>query len=215
MTKTTPANDLYVEARPDVFLRVPSRDHAAALLKKRVPPLFEITFATPEQVKKEGSQRIIHWGIHDTPLGRALLAVTAEGICATGFVVTSEAKLIDDFMAKWPRATLIEDVKGTAKLAKAAYGKHPQGLPLFVVGKDFHQAVWKTLLKIPAGTLVRYGDLAAFLDKPRAARAIGNAVGANPVSWLIPCHRVCHANGGLSGFGWGEEMKRDFLAYEH
>lgn len=211
--KNPPSSDTIIEARPGRYITLPDSFEAQRLLKKPAVLKHKLTFATPEQIKKEGKNRVVRYGLHETPFGKALIAETDGMVCATLFA-TNGRNPTAELKKAWKYSTLVEDKKDTAKLAKAAFSKNPPALPLFLVGNEFNRKIWTMLLKIPCGTVVRYGDMAQAAGYPRAARAVGNAVGANPVSWLVPCHRVSHANGGLSGFGWGEPMKRDFLAAE-
>lgn len=184
---------------------IPSAKVSATL--RRSPPLHQLGVIAP---RDKSGQHVI-WALRDCALGKALVAVCEDHLCWLGFSDKGQANLLARFKADWGMA---ECVEGTHPLMKKALSKEPQDLPLLVSGTPFQLAVWAALLQIPRGALVRYGDLAAYIGRPRSARAVGNAVGANPVSWVIPCHRVGHSNGSLKGFGWGEACKRRLLELE-
>jgi AraC family transcriptional regulator, regulatory protein of adaptative response / methylated-DNA-[protein]-cysteine methyltransferase len=146
-----------------------------------------------------------------------------RGLCCLGFAAeTGEQATFDDLAARWPRAALIQDDAAVAPHLAAAFGGGEVGggevgggdMALHLIGAPFQIKVWEALLTIPPGTATSYGALAARLGTPRAARAVGAAVGRNPLSWLIPCHRVLAANGALTGYHWGLPVKRAMLAWE-
>jgi AraC family transcriptional regulator of adaptative response/methylated-DNA-[protein]-cysteine methyltransferase len=153
----------------------------------------------------------VRWKILEGDTGTALVAVTDDRICWLGFADKGVKYLKQRFLADWGHAELEEK---SHPLMQRALKKNPPVLPLLLEGTPFQVKVWQELLKIPRGTVIPYGELANRIGKPKSARAVGNAVGANPVSWLVPCHRVSHANGSLAGFGWGESCKRRLLSLE-
>ena len=153
----------------------------------------------------------ISWSLVDGENGRALVAVCEGAICWLGPTDLGEAKAKSDFKTYFAQASLTEQ---RLPIMTQALKAKPPALPLLLLGTPFQLSVWRLLLQIPRGQLVRYADLARALGKPRAARAIGNAVGSNPVAWLVPCHRVGHSDGGISGFASGEDCKRRWLMLE-
>lgn len=172
---------------------------------------------SPGEARTGGAGLDIRYGIHDTPFGPALLAATTRGICALHFVDDRDAAA-EPLRAAWPHAQLVPDTRGTAALARRLFAPlvrdAEQPLAVLVKGTNFQIQVWRALLALPAGSVTTYGDLAAALHMPDAARAVGAAVGANALAWLIPCHRVIRASGALSGYRWGMERKATMLAWE-
>ena len=153
-----------------------------------------------------------------TRLGGALIAGTAAGICAV-LLGDDESALRDDLRRRFPRAALAEGGEAFRALAAAARAaiEDPEAsgkVPLDLHGTSFQQEVWRALCEIPAGRTASYGELAARLGRPRAAQAVGQAVAANPVAVLVPCHRAIRGDGSLSGYRWGVERKRVLLARE-
>lgn len=172
---------------------------------------------SPGEARTGGAGLDIRYGIHDTQFGPALLATTARGICALHFVDDHDAAT-EQLRAAWPHAHLIPETHGTAALARRIFAPlaRDAGQPLAVVvkGTNFQIQVWRALLALPAGTVTTYGDLAAALHMPDAARAVGAAVGANALAYLIPCHRVIRASGALTGYRWGITRKAALLGWE-
>ena len=175
----------------------------------------------PGDVQNRGARLEITYGAHPTPLGAVLVAKTHKGICWLGFMMDEK----DDHNLRrmkqhWPKANFKRDdaaVKKEAEQIMAIW--HGQGdvkkkLKLDIYGTNFQIQVWQALLKIPAGETVTYQDIARQVKKPKASRAIGNAVGANPISLLIPCHRVIRATGIIDNYGWGSPRKKLILAME-
>ena len=172
---------------------------------------------SPGEARLDGAGLEIRYGLHDTRFGHALLATTSRGICALHFVESADdAKAI--LASAWPRARLLNDPRSTAALTRRIFAPLETGprqpLALLVKGTNFQVKVWQALLTLPAGTATTYGDLAATLGAPSAARAVGAAIGANPIAYLIPCHRVIRASGALAGYRWGVERKAAILAWE-
>jgi AraC family transcriptional regulator of adaptative response/methylated-DNA-[protein]-cysteine methyltransferase len=174
---------------------------------------------TPGDVRRGGHGLSISYGWHDTPFGDALLAATTHGICFLAFADRGDrTAALDDLRGRWPNAAFARDDAGTAPLATRAFpGSVSRGGPLalHVRGTNFQLKVWNALLSIPSSATSTYADIADAIGKPSAPRAVGSAVGANPISWLIPCHRVLRGDGALGGYAWGPQRKRVMLAWEH
>lgn len=175
--------------------------------------------ATPGDVQKKGEGLTIRYGFHPTPIGDILIAETDRGICWLGFIVDGDRDVpMQRLKHYWPRAKFANDPQGTAasaeKIIAVWRGSDQSRLNLHLYGTNFQLQVWQALLKIPCGGAVSYQDVANYLDKPKASRAVGGAVGANPVSLLIPCHRVIQASGIIDNYGWGTPRKRLILAME-
>ncbi len=176
---------------------------------------------TPGEYKKKGQGLAIRYGLHDSPLGRVLIGVTGRGICSLGFVEDGEEDDCVRALAKrWPRAELIEDAQSTKAVAEAAFDfafsndKGAEAPRLLLIGTNFQIKVWEALMRIPRGGVVSYQDIARAVCTARAVRAVGGAVGANPIALLIPCHRVILKSGVLHNYRWGVARKRAILAVE-
>lgn len=172
---------------------------------------------TPGDLARGGADLAIGWGWFDSPFGPALVMGTARGICGIGFAaVTGHEPTFADLAGRWPAATLRHDPDGLRPWAEAAFagGRTGNGTPLSVIGAPFQIKVWEALLAIPEGHVTTYSDLARRIGHPAAVRATGTAVGRNPVSWLIPCHRALRRDGALGGYHWGLPVKRAMLAWE-
>lgn len=174
---------------------------------------------TPGELQRGGLGVTVKYGFHPTPFGECLLALTPRGICHLAFVAPqSRTEALARLEHDWPLAHLVPDQSATRAAAAKAFP--PPGssavpsLALHVKGTNFQLKVWKALLDIPAGEVTTYGQLASKLGDANASRAVGGAVGANPVSYLIPCHRVIRASGELGGYAWGPDRKRAMLARE-
>lgn len=174
--------------------------------------------ASPGELQRGGAGWRLAWGFADTPFGRALLAESPRGLGFLAFVESPAGRAeLAALRENWPRAELRRDDATAGRLATRVFQPHPApGSPLkaFVRGSPFQVRVWLALLQVEAGTLVSYGRLAAALAQPRAARAVGTAVGQNPLSYLIPCHRVIRETGVLGNYRWGRERKQAMLAWE-
>jgi AraC family transcriptional regulator of adaptative response/methylated-DNA-[protein]-cysteine methyltransferase len=174
--------------------------------------------ATPGEIKSGGAGLGIRWGVAATPFGPAFLAASGRGLMKLAFLDgdADAATALTELQHDWPAASLVHEADAAAALAQrifAAY-REPEPLPLFIKGTQFQLRVWEALLAIPEGRLVTYGALAQRLGQPGASRAVGSAVGANPVALLIPCHRVIRASGVLGGYRWGEGRKRLLVTAE-
>jgi AraC family transcriptional regulator of adaptative response/methylated-DNA-[protein]-cysteine methyltransferase len=173
---------------------------------------------TPGELKRRGSGLRIRYGWHATPFGDALLAATDRGLCFVAFANTGECgDIVADLGRRWPAATLVRDDNALAPFAARAFPESVRRggpLALHVRGTNFQLKVWNALLTVPAGATTTYARIARAIGEPSAPRAVGNAVGANPISWLIPCHRVLRGDGELGGYAWGPERKRAMLVWE-
>ncbi|MEJ6391794.1 bifunctional helix-turn-helix domain-containing protein/methylated-DNA--[protein]-cysteine S-methyltransferase [Gymnodinialimonas sp. 2305UL16-5] len=161
-----------------------------------------------------GEGLVIRWGWFDSPFGPALIMATDKGICGIGFAAeTGPEPTMADLRGRWPNATYIEDPMALRPMADAAFGGNGD-LSLSLIGAPFQIKVWEALLNIPTGHVTTYSEIAGAIGRPRAVRAVGTAVGRNPISWLIPCHRAMRKSGGLGGYHWGLPVKRAMLAWE-
>jgi AraC family transcriptional regulator of adaptative response/methylated-DNA-[protein]-cysteine methyltransferase len=172
---------------------------------------------SPGDYAKGGAGLEILWGWFESPFGRALIAGTDKGICGIGFAAeTGPEAAKADMFSRWPRATYREDAATLAPLAAQAFPKEGGvgDAPLYLIGAPFQIKVWEALLRIPTGYVTTYSDIARVIGHPKAVRAVGTAVGRNPIGWLIPCHRALRKSGGLGGYHWGLPVKRAMLAWE-
>lgn len=169
---------------------------------------------SPGDYARGGAGLTILWGWFDSPFGPALVMGTDRGICGMGFAAEmGEGAALEDLMGRWPLAGFVEDPTFLRPWVQAAFGQKGQA-PLYLIGAPFQIKVWEALLKIPAGHVTTYSDIAGTIGHPRAVRAVGTAVGRNPISWLIPCHRALRKTGALGGYHWGLPVKRALLAWE-
>ncbi len=169
---------------------------------------------SPGTLGQRGAGLTIGWGLFDSPFGEMLAMGTEKGLCALAFCAEcGREAAMDDLRARWPAARFREDRQLLAPWIEAALGMRGEAR-LQLMGAPFHIKVWEALLAIPSGHVCTYSDIAAAIGRPRAVRAVGTAVGRNPVSWLIPCHRVLRRDGQLGGYHWGLPVKRALLARE-
>ena len=185
----------------------------------RLHDLFVTTEAvSPGEYKSHGEGVTVRYGLHASPFGKCLVAVTERGICHLGFVPTSEGVAIDNLVADWKNARMIEDNRGTAPLIEPIFDLRvsDRGKPLNIHlrGTNFQLKVWEALLKIPTGAVTTYEGLAERIGRPTASRAVGSAVGHNPIAVLIPCHRVIRKVGEFGNYRYGALRKKALLAYE-
>lgn len=174
---------------------------------------------TPGEYQRAGEGLTIRYGFHPTVFGECLMAVTPRGICHLAFVhPVTRRDAVARIEHDWPLAELIPDQNATrGAAAKAFPGPGSSTVPsiaLHVKGTNFQLKVWDALLKVPEGAVTTYGDIAATIGDSNASRAVGTAVGHNPISYLIPCHRVIRSTGELGGYAWGLDRKRVMLAVE-
>lgn len=160
----------------------------------------------------------IRWAWTESPFGEALIMTTPRGICGIGFAAeTGRAAAFADLAGRWPKARLVEDPESVAPFAAQAFpapGSNRAPARLLLVGAPFQIKVWEALIGIPTGHVTTYSDIARAIGHPGAVRAVGTAVGRNPISWLIPCHRALRKSGALGGYHWGLPVKRAMLAWE-
>ena len=169
----------------------------------------------PRTPRSDTSSPIIRYGFHPTPYGEGLIATTGHGICRLTFVQGGRRATLARIKAEFPEATFVEDTARTTALMKQAFDHRRSGaLALDLKGTAFQRRVWSELLQIPRGATTTYGGLAARIGAPSASRAVGSAVGANPVCFVVPCHRVVRGDGTLGGYAWGPAMKAAMLADE-
>lgn len=178
----------------------------------------QLEAVTPGEYKRHGEGVNIQYAVHETPLGRMFVAATPRGICRMGFVDTTSSETLQERLAKeWPRSTLQHAPEATRYAVETLFAKPDVGAPalsLHVTGTNFQIAVWRALLTIPEGQLASYAHIARALGAPKSSRAVGNAVGANPIALWIPCHRVIQQSGALGGYRWGVEKKQMVQAWE-
>jgi AraC family transcriptional regulator of adaptative response/methylated-DNA-[protein]-cysteine methyltransferase len=168
---------------------------------------------SPGEYARGGEGLEIAWGWFDTPFGPALAMGTDRGLCGLAFAAeTGREAAMADLSARWPRAAFVEAPERLAAWVRAAFGGGEARLHL--IGAPFQLKVWEALLAVPSGHVTTYSDIAAAIGRPKAVRAVGTAVGRNPVSFLIPCHRALQKAGGLGGYHWGLGVKRAMLAWE-
>jgi AraC family transcriptional regulator of adaptative response/methylated-DNA-[protein]-cysteine methyltransferase len=176
--------------------------------------------ASPGEMKNGGAGMQIDYGFAETPFGEALIAETDRGICHLSFVQEKGRDAVRDLLSdEWPNAKLHRTDQRAAELSNKIFVRPPQNeqrpnLRAFVRGTPFQVRVWRALLNIPSGSLTSYGRLSAAINQPAAARAVGSAVGANPISFVIPCHRVIRETGALGNYGGGRIRKRAILGWE-
>jgi AraC family transcriptional regulator of adaptative response/methylated-DNA-[protein]-cysteine methyltransferase len=173
---------------------------------------------SPGEYAKHGAGLVINWGWFDTPFGRAIVMGTDRGICGLGFAVEiGEEAAFLDLRDRWPDAEFIQAPERLDGWVKTAFGMETENAgkaPLLLMGAPFQIKVWEALLSVPSGQVTSYSQIAQIVGNPKAVRAVGTAVGRNPVSWLIPCHRALRKSGAMGGYHWGLTMKRVMLAYE-
>lgn len=172
---------------------------------------------SPGDYARNGAGLTIYWGWFDSPFGPALVMGTDRGICGIGFTSEcSEKEAMQDLTGRWPKATFVENSDHLRPWVLSAFGQAPgvTETPLFLIGAPFQIKVWEALMRIPSGHVTTYSEIAQSIGSPRAVRAVGTAVGRNPISYLIPCHRALRKSGGLGGYHWGLPVKRALLAWE-
>jgi AraC family transcriptional regulator, regulatory protein of adaptative response / methylated-DNA-[protein]-cysteine methyltransferase len=169
---------------------------------------------TPGEIRSGGEGVCIRYGVADTPFGSAFVAETSRGLCRLAFIDSAIDVELKSLRASWPRADFVRDDARATTLVDTIWGHRTATLPLAVCGTNFQVQVWRALLELDAGETVTYGALAARLGMSNGARAVGNAVGANPIAWVIPCHRVLRAGGQLGGYRWGVARKQMIRRWE-
>jgi AraC family transcriptional regulator of adaptative response/methylated-DNA-[protein]-cysteine methyltransferase len=222
---------------PKAFLQALTLDHARALLRDSASVLdatFEVGLSGPGRLhdlfvtheamspgewKSGGEGLTIHYGFHPSPFGAALIMATERGLAGLAFDDAGARKpALADMQSRWPKATYVEDNARTAPLARRIFDpklwRADQPLRVVLIGTDWEVRVWETLMKIPLGRLATYSDIAAKVCTPSSARAVGAAVGKNPICFVVPCHRVVGKSGALTGYHWGITRKQAMLGWE-
>jgi len=222
---------------PKEFVAAITLDHARKLLRDRAsvldaayavglsgPGRLHDLFVTheamsPGEWKAGGEGLTLAYGFHSSPFGDALLIATERGLAGLAFADPDEkVRALDDMRQRWPRAQFREDAARTAGLERRIFDprlwRQDRPLRVVMIGTDFEVRVWETLLKIPMGRITTYSDIAAKIHAPTAARAVGAAVGKNPIAFVVPCHRVIGKGGDLTGYHWGLTRKRAMLGWE-
>lgn len=177
---------------------------------------------TPGDYKRRGEGLEIAYGFHECPFGEALLLATERGVAGLAFVDEDKgqtrAEALADMTRRWPLACFVEAPERTAPHAAHIFEPRSwspeQPVRLVLIGTDFEVRVWEALLRIPMGRAVTYADIARHLGQPTAARAVGSAVGRNPISFVVPCHRVLRGDGNLGGYHWGLTRKQALIGWE-
>ena len=172
---------------------------------------------TPGDYRRDGLR--LDYGFHPSPFGEAIVVAAPRGLAGLGFVDdANRAAALGDMQRRWPRAALIENNAATAPLAARAFEpalwRPDTPLRIVMIGSDFEVRVWETLLAVPLGCATTYSDIARHIGKPKAARAVGAAVGRNPISFVVPCHRVLGRSGALTGYHWGLARKQAIIGWE-
>ena len=222
---------------PKAFMQALTLDHAKSLLREsasvldaalesglsgpgRLHDLFVTHEAmSPGEWKTGGAGMELRYGFHPCPFGSAIVIASERGLAGLAFADPGEEQpAFDDMARRWPRATFIPDTVGTAAMARrifdASLWKPEQPLRVLLIGTDFEVRVWETLLKIPMGRAVCYSDIATKIERPKASRAVGAAVGKNPISFVVPCHRALGKSGALTGYHWGITRKQAMIGWE-
>lgn len=171
---------------------------------------------SPGDFARAGEGLEIYWGWFESPFGPALVMGTEKGLCGIAFAAeTTEEAAMDDLVSRWPKALYTEDPMRLRPWVRRAFGVAQDGpVPLYLIGAPFQIKVWEALMRIPSGHVTTYSEIAQAVGHPKAVRAVGTAVGRNPISYLIPCHRALRKSGGLGGYHWGLPVKRAILAWE-
>ncbi|MDP9836021.1 AraC family transcriptional regulator of adaptative response/methylated-DNA-[protein]-cysteine methyltransferase [Neorhizobium huautlense] len=224
---------------PKAFLQAVTLDHAKRLLGVEGLPLLETSYElglsgpgrlhdlfvtheamSPGEWKARGGGLTIRYGFHPSPFGRALVMATDRGLAGLAFAdgFEDQQACLDDMTRRWPNAVYVEDAGGTADYIVRVFDRSQwsaeRPLQIVLIGTDFQVKVWRSLLKIPFGKTVTYSHVACDIGQPTASRAVGAAVGANPISFVVPCHRAVGKSGALTGYHWGLTRKRAILGWE-
>jgi AraC family transcriptional regulator of adaptative response/methylated-DNA-[protein]-cysteine methyltransferase len=222
---------------PKDFLQAITLDAARALLRDEATVLdtaYEVGYSgpgrlhdlfvtheamTPGDFKTGGDGLVMSYGFHPSPFGQAIVVATDRGLAGLGFSdVGGEPSALADMKSRWPRAVFSENAALTAPIAQRIFDPkawaEEQPLRVVLIGTDFEVRVWETLLRIPRGRATTYSTIASHIGRPTAARAVGAAVGKNPISFVVPCHRVLGRSGALTGYHWGLTRKQAMLGWE-
>ncbi|MBN9055593.1 MAG: bifunctional helix-turn-helix domain-containing protein/methylated-DNA--[protein]-cysteine S-methyltransferase [Rhizobiales bacterium] len=223
---------------PKAFLQAVTLDHAKRLLRQEALPLLETSFEvglsgpgrlhdlfvtheamSPGEWKARGAGLTIRYGLHPSPFGGALVMITDRGLAGLAFTDEPDGMdAFEDMASRWPNAYYVEDREATAAYAARIFDPErwnpEEPLRVVLIGSDFQVRVWEALLRIPMGCAVTYSSIADKLGQPTASRAVGAAVGRNPISFVVPCHRALGKSGALTGYHWGLTRKRAMLGWE-
>ncbi len=222
---------------PKAFLQALTLDPARRLLRAAASVLdasFEVGLSGPGRLhdlfvtheamspgewKSGGAGLTVRYGFHPSPFGTALVMATERGLAGLAFADPGEEEAaLADMRRRWPQASTIEDATLTAALTRRIFDpklwRADRPLRIVLIGTDFEVRVWEALLRIPMGRATTYSDIAVKLGASKAARAVGAAVGKNPVSFVVPCHRVLGKSGDITGYHWGLTRKRAMLGWE-
>lgn len=221
---------------PKAFLAAITLDNAKALLADSASLLdatYEVGLSGPGRLhdlfvtheamspgdyKARGAGLTLRFGFHPSPFGESILVATERGLAGLGFVDGDRAAALADMTRRWPRAEFQEDFAATAPFGRRIFDplawRAEEPLRVVLIGTDFEVRVWRTLLRIPLGRATTYSDVASRIGKPSASRAVGAAVGRNPISFVVPCHRVLGRSGSLTGYHWGLTRKQAILGWE-
>ncbi|WP_373502542.1 methylated-DNA--[protein]-cysteine S-methyltransferase [Aestuariivirga sp.] len=222
---------------PKAFVQALTIDHARNLLRDSASVLdtaYEVGLSGPGRLhdlfvthegmspglyKAKGKGLTIRHAFHDCPFGKVLVMMTEYGICGLAFADPGqEQATFEDMRRRWPDAEYVNDASVTAPIVSRIFDQTrwqaEQPLRIVFIGSDFETRVWQTLLKIPMGRATTYSDIASHIGNARASRAVGTAVGKNPISFVVPCHRVLGKSGGLCGYHWGLTRKQAILGWE-
>lgn len=219
---------------PKKFMQYISLNYAKSLLKNRMP-LLDVTYETglsscsrlhdlfvniegmtPREFKNGGADLAINYCFAESPFGKVIVASTSKGVCAMSFEEDENHALLD-LKKRFPNAKYHQITDKFQREALLIFQKNWDNLnkiKLHLAGTPFQLKVWESLLKIPLGSLVTYGDIAQDIGNPKSSRAVGSAIGSNPVAFLIPCHRVIQSSGKISGYLWGETKKKAIIGWE-
>ena len=169
---------------------------------------------SPGVYASKGEGLTVRYGWFDGPFGKTLSMGTETGLCGMAFSAgCGREAALADMTARWPKARFVEDAEAIRDWTEAAFSGRGEAR-LALIGAPFQIKVWEALLRIPTGHVTTYSDIAESIERPKAVRAVGTAVGRNPISWLIPCHRALRKSGELGGYHWGLPVKRAMMAYE-
>jgi AraC family transcriptional regulator, regulatory protein of adaptative response / methylated-DNA-[protein]-cysteine methyltransferase len=222
---------------PKGFMQALTLDHAKGLLRGsasvldaaldsglsgpgRLHDLFVTHEAmSPGEWKNGGAGMTLRYGFHPSPFGTAIVIASERGLAGLAFAdPLEEQAALADMTRRWPRANYVDDHRGTSALAQRIFDprlwRPDQPLRVILIGTDFEVRVWETLLKIPMGRAVCYSDIASKIRRPKASRAVGAAVGKNPISFVVPCHRALGKSGALTGYHWGITRKQAMIGWE-
>ena len=222
---------------PKAFLQAITLDNARKLLRDSASVLdatYEVGLSGPGRLhdlfvtheamspgewKTGGAGMVLSYGFHPSPFGTAVVIGSERGLAGLAFADPgAEAATLADMQSRWPKARYVEDARATALFARRIFDaklwRPEQPLRVVLIGTDFEVRVWETLLRIPMGRAATYSDIAAKVCSTKAARAVGAAVGKNPVCFVVPCHRVIGKSGNLTGYHWGLTRKRAMLGWE-